>query len=108
MDEVLAKVVGCLHYGKAAGRDAAAPPTRGWCSSAASRRAAIIAYHLELLRRAGRDARRRLVLLGDDASAQSLTQKILGGRVAAAPAYGDGDPQLTHLSVFNSTTSSAR
>jgi len=107
--EVLAKVVGCLHYEE---RQLAMlmllrlPNTRLVFASSTPIEPAIIDYHLRLLSDVPlEDARRRLVLLSaSDASAQSLTQKILERprmleRIRAAM----GDPLFAHLSVFNST-----
>ena len=107
--EVLAKVLGCLHYEE---RQLAMlmllrlPNTRLVFVSSTPVEPAIIDYHLRLL--AGvplEDARRRLVLLSaSDASAVSLTQKILDRpRLLARIRSAIGDPQLAHLSVFNST-----
>jgi hypothetical protein len=67
---------------------------------------AIIDYHLRLLADVPpEDARRRLVLLSaSDASAVSLTQKVLDRpRLLARIRSAIGDPQLAHLTVFNST-----
>jgi hypothetical protein len=107
--EVLAKVTGCLHYEE---RQLAMlmllrlPHTRLVFVSSTPIEPAIIDYHLRLLADVPlEDARRRLVLLSaSDASAVSLTQKILDrprllGRLRAAI----GDPKTAHLSVFNAT-----
>jgi len=92
--EVLAKVVGCLHYEE---RQLAMlmllrlPNTRLVFVSSTPVEPAIIDYHLGLLADVPlEDARRRLVLLSaSDASAVSLTQKILDrpgcSRASAAP-----------------------
>jgi hypothetical protein len=82
------------------------PKTRLVFVSSVAIEPAIIDYHLRLLTGVSEaDSRRRLVMQSaSDGSAQSLTQKILErprllGRIRAAM----GDPQLAHLSVFNST-----
>jgi hypothetical protein len=107
--EVLAKVAGCLHYEE---RQLAMlmllrlPNTRLVFVSSTPLEPAIIDYHLGLLSDVPvADARRRLVLLSaSDASAQSLTQKILDRpRLLARIRAAIGDPQLAHLSVFNAT-----
>jgi hypothetical protein len=105
--EVLAKVTGALHYEE---RQLAMlmllrlPNTRIVFLSSTPIEPAIVDYHLRLL--AGvPDAGRRLVLLSaSDATARSLTQKILDRprlleRIRAAM----GDPAIAHLSVFNAT-----
>jgi hypothetical protein len=107
--EVLAKVVGCLHYEE---RQLAMlmllrlPNTRLVFVSSTPVEPAIIDYHLRLLVDVPlEEARRRLVLLSaSDASAVSLTQKILDRpRLLARICSAIGDPQLAHLTVFNST-----
>ena len=107
--EVLAKVVGCLHYEE---RQLAMlmllrlPQTRLVFVSSTPIEPAIVDYHLRLLEDVPlEDARRRLVLLSaSDASAVSLTQKILDRpRLLARLRAAIGDPQLAHLSVFNAT-----
>ena len=107
--EVLAKVTGCLHYEE---RQLSMllllrlPNTRIVFVTSAPIDPAIVDYHLRLLSDVPQaDARRRLVLLSaGDASAQSLTQKILERpRLLERIRSALGDPLLAHLSVFNST-----
>jgi len=107
--EVLAKVVGCLHYEE---RQLAMllllrlPNTRLVFVSSTPIEPAIVDYHLRLLADVPlEDARRRLVLLSAcDASTQSLTRKILDRpRLLKRLRAAIGDPLLAHLSVFNAT-----
>ena len=107
--EVLAKVSGCQHYEE---RQLSMltllhlPNTRIVFVSGVAIDPAIVDYYLRLLPGVGEaDARRRLVMLcTSDGSAQSLTQKILDRpRLLARIRTAMGDPQLAHLSVFNST-----
>jgi len=107
--EVLAKVTGCLHYEE---RQLSMltllrlPNTRLVFVSSLPIESSIIDYHLRLLPDVpADDARRRLVLLSTgDGSAQSLTQKLVDRpRLLARIRAALGDPQLAHLSVFNST-----
>jgi hypothetical protein len=107
--EVLAKVVGGLHYEE---RQLAMlmllrlPHTRIVFVSSTSIEPSIIDYYLGLLPGVSReDARRRLVLFSaDDASPQTLTQKILERpRLLTRIRAAIGDPAIAHLSVFNST-----
>jgi hypothetical protein len=82
------------------------PNTRLVFVSSVAIEPAIVDYHLRLLTGVSEaDARRRLVMLSvSDGSAQSLTQKILERpRLLARIRAAMGDPQLAHLSVFNST-----
>ena len=108
-EEVLGKVLGCQHYEE---RQLSMlmllrlRNTRLVFLSSTPLEPAIVDYHLRLLDDVPLDdARQRLVLLSaSDGSAQSLTRKIverprLIERIRAAT----GDPQLAHLSVFNST-----
>ena len=107
--DVLAKVVGGRHYEE---RQLAMlmllrlPNTRVVYASSTRIAPPVIDYHLGLL--AGvppGDARRRLVLLAaDDASPQTLTQKILDRpRLLERMRAAIGDPALAHLSCFNVT-----
>jgi len=107
--EVLSKVRGCQHYEE---RQLSMltllhlPNTRLVFVSSVTLEPAIVEYHLGLLPGVDpEDARRRLVLLStSDGSAQSLTRKILDRpRLLARIRAAIGDPQLAHLSVFNST-----
>ena len=107
--EVLAKVSGCQHYEE---RQLSMltllhlPNTRLVFVSSVAIDPAIVDYYLRLLPGVGEaNARRRLVMLSTgDGSAQSLTQKILERpRLLARIRAAMGDPQLAHLSVFNST-----
>jgi PGM1 C-terminal domain len=107
--EVLAKVVGGRHYEE---RQLAMlmllrlPNTRIVYASSTRIEPAIVDYHLALLPGvAPRDARRRLVLLAaGDASAESLTRKILERpRLLERIRAAIGDPALAHLSCFNVT-----
>jgi hypothetical protein len=107
--EVLAKVTGCLHYEE---RQLSMlmllrlPNTRLVFVSSLPIESSIIDYHLRLLADVpSDDVRRRLVLLStSDGSAQSLTQKLVDRpRLLARVRAAVGDPQLAHLSVFNST-----
>jgi PGM1 C-terminal domain len=107
--EVLAKVVGGLHYEE---RQLAMlmllrlPNTRVVFVSSSPIDASIIDYHLGLLGDVpAADARRRLVLLSTgDASPRTLTQKILERpRLLARIRRAMGDPARAHLSVFNAT-----
>ena len=107
--EVLAKVSGCQHYEE---RQLSMltllhlPNTRLVFVSSAAIDPSIVDYHLGLLSGVSEaDARRRLVMLSTgDGSARSLTQKLLERpRLLARLRAAIGDPQLAHLSVFNST-----
>ena len=107
--EVLAKVVGGLHYEE---RQLAMlmllrlPNTRLVFVSSTPIEPAIIDYYLGLLPGVSReDARRRLVLFSaSDASPQTLTQKILERpRLLERIRAAIGDPDIAHLTVFNST-----
>jgi hypothetical protein len=107
--EVLAKVCGCQHYEE---RQLSMltllhlPNTRLVFVSSVAIDPVIIDYYLRLLPGVSdADARRRLVMLSTgDGSARSLTQKILERpRLLARIRSAIGDPQLAHLSVFNST-----
>jgi hypothetical protein len=107
--EVLAKVVGGLHYEE---RQLAMlmllrlPNTRLVFVSSLPIEPAIIDYYLGLLPGVSReDARRRLTLFSaSDASPQTLTQKIVERpRLLARIRAAIGDPSIAHLSVFNST-----
>jgi len=107
--EVLAKVSGCQHYEE---RQLSMltllhlPNTRVVFVSSVAIDPAIVDYYLRLLSGVSEaDARRRLVMLStSDGSAQSLTQKILDRpRLLARTRAAIGDPQVAHLSVFNST-----
>ena len=105
--EVLAKVTGALHYEE---RQLSMlmllrlPNTRLVFLSSTPIEPAIIHYHLQLLADVP-DAGRRLVLLSaSDATAVSLTQKILDRpRLLERVRAAIGDPALAHLSVFNAT-----
>ena len=107
--EVLAKVVGGRHYEE---RQLAMlmllrlPNTRVVFASSTRIAPPVIDYHLGLLAGVSpADARRRLVLLAaDDASPQTLTQKILDRpRLLERLRAATGDPALAHLSCFNVT-----
>jgi hypothetical protein len=107
--DVLAKVVGCLHYEE---RQLVMlmllrlPATRMVFVSSTPIDPAIVDYHLGLLSGVSvDDARQRLAMLSPgDGSAQSLTSKILERpRMLARIRAAAGDPALAHLSVFNST-----
>jgi hypothetical protein len=107
--EVLARIAGGLHYEE---RQLAMlmllrlPNTRLVFVSSTPIEPAIIEYYLGLLPRVSRDdARRRLVLLSaDDASPETLTQKILERpRLLERVRAAIGDPAVAHLTVFNST-----
>ena len=107
--EVLAKVVGGLHYEE---RQLAMlmllrlPNTRLVFVSSTPIEPAIIDYYLGLLPGVSReDARQRLVLLSaSDASPQTLTQKILERpRLLERIRAAIGDRSIAHLTVFNST-----
>ena len=105
--EVLAKVTGALHYEE---RQLSMlmllrlPNTRLVFLSSMPIEPAIIHYHLQLLADVP-DAGRRLALLSaSDATAVSLTQKILDRpRLLERVRAAIGDPALAHLSVFNAT-----
>jgi len=107
--EVLAKVVGGLHYEE---RQLAMlmllrlPNTRLVFVSSTPIEPAIIDYYLGLLPGVSReDARRRLVLFSaSDASPQTLTRKILERpRLLERIRTAIGDRSIAHLTVFNST-----
>jgi hypothetical protein len=107
--EVLAKVTGGLHYEE---RQLAMlmllrlPNTRLVFVSSTPIEPAIIDYYLGLLPDVSReDAQRRLTLFSaSDASPQTLTQKILERpRLLARIRAAIGDPDIAHLTVFNST-----
>ena len=107
--EVLAKVVGGLHYEE---RQLAMlmllrlPNTRLVFVSSTPIEPAIIDYYLGLLPDVSReDARRRLTLFSaSDASPQTLTQKILERpRLLERIRAAIGDRSIAHLTVFNST-----
>jgi hypothetical protein len=107
--EVLAKVVGGLHYEE---RQLAMlmllrlPNTRLVFVSSTLIEPAIIDYYLGLLPGVSReDARRRLALLSaSDASPQTLTQKILERpRLLERIRAAIGDRSIAHLTVFNAT-----
>jgi hypothetical protein len=107
--EVLAKVVGGLHYEE---RQLAMlmllrlPNTRLVFVSSTPIEPVIIDYYLGLLPGVSReDARRRLVLFSaSDASPQTLTQKILERpRLLERIRTAIGDRSTAHLTVFNST-----
>ena len=107
--EVLAKVSGCQHYEE---RQLSMltllhlPNTRVVFVSSVAIDPAIVDYYLHLLPGVSEtDARRRLVMLSTgDGSARSLTQKLLERpRLLARIRAATGDPQVAHLSVFNST-----
>ena len=105
--EVLAKVTGALHYEE---RQLSMlmllrlPNTRLVFLSSTPVEPTIVDYHLRLLADVP-DAGRRLSLLSaSDATAVSLTQKILDRpRLLERVRAAIGDPALAHLSVFNAT-----
>jgi hypothetical protein len=107
--EVLAKVSGCQHYEE---RQLSMltllhlPNTRVVFVSSVAIDPAIVDYYIRLLPGVSEaDARQRLVMLSSgDGSARSLTQKLLERpRLLARIRAAIGDPQVAHLSVFNST-----
>ena len=107
--DVLAKVLGGLHYEE---RQLAMlmllrlPNTRVVFVSSTPIERPIVDYYLGLLPGIARDeARQRLVLLSaSDASAATLTQKILERpRLLERIRDAMGDPALAHLSCFNVT-----
>ena len=107
--DVLAKVLGGLHYEE---RQLAMlmllrmPTTRVVFVSSTPIERTIVDYYLGLLPGIARDeARQRLVLLSaSDASAATLTQKILERpRLLERIRDAMGDPALAHLSCFNVT-----
>ena len=108
--DVLAKVLGGLHYEE---RQLAMlmllrmPTTRVVFVSSTPIERTIVDYYLGLLPGIAREeARQRLVLLSaSDASAATLTQKILERpRLLERIRDAMGDPALAHLSCFNVTT----
>ncbi len=107
--EVLARVGGARHYEE---RQLSMlmllrlPRTRVVFVTSTPIAPSVIDYYLNLLSGIpSTHARRRLTLLStDDASARSLTQKILERpRLLARLRAAIGDPELAHLSVFNAT-----
>jgi len=69
---------------------------------------AIVDYHLRLLADVPDAARRLSLLSASDATAVSLTQKILDRpRLLERVRAAIGDPALAHLSVFNATPAGA-
>ena len=107
--DVLAKVSGCQHYEE---RQLSMltllhlPNTRVVFVSSLAIDPAIVDYYLRLLPGVGEaDARQRLAMLSTgDGSAQSLTRKLLERpRLLTRIRAAIGDPQVAHLSVFNST-----